>query len=44
MTIKLGETINEDVMEKDMAELLLIQSFKFFLRDTEITTVVNWDV
>ena len=44
MTIKLGETINEDVMEKDMAELLLIQSFKFFLRGTEITTVVNWDV
>jgi hypothetical protein len=27
-----------------MAELLLIQSFKFFLRDTEITTVVNWDI
>jgi hypothetical protein len=44
MTIKLGEIINEEVMEKDMAELLLIQLFIFLFRDIKITTVVNWDV
>ena len=44
MTIILGETINEQVMEKDMAELLLIKSFRFFLRDAKVTTVINCDV
>ena len=44
MTIKLGEIINEQVMEKDIAELFLIQLFIFLFRDIKITTVVNWDV
>ena len=44
VTIKLGEIINEEVMEKDMVELFLIQLFIFLFRDIKITTVVNWDV
>lgn len=42
--IHLGDTINEEVLENDMCDLLIRESIEPMFPDTHIKVMVSWDV
>lgn len=42
--IILGETINEDVMDRKLADILIQDSIIYFFPDYSVKTMVRWDV
>jgi hypothetical protein len=44
IVIVLGETINESVMDKSLAEILIQDALVYFFPDQKIKTYVRFDV
>lgn len=42
--IVLGDTINEDVMDRKLADVLIQDSLVYFFPDHSVKTIVRWDV
>ena len=42
--IVLGDTINEDVMDRKLADILIQDSMVYFFPDYSVKTMVRWDV
>lgn len=42
--IILGKTINEEVMDREMADVLIQDSLTYFFPEYSIKTMVRWDV
>lgn len=43
-TVKLGETITEDVIDESMAKILIEDSMVYFFPDSDIRTLIDFDV
>ena len=44
VVIVLGETINEDVIDRKLADILIQDALVYFFPDQSIKTYVRWDV
>ena len=44
VVIVLGETINEEVIDRKLADILLQDALMYFFPDQSIKTYVRWDV
>jgi hypothetical protein len=43
-SIVLGDVINEDVMDREMADILIQDALIYMFPDYSITVMMNWDV
>lgn len=43
-SVKLGETITEDVIDESMAKILIEDSMVYFFPDSDIRTLIDFDV
>ena len=42
--VKLGNTITEDVVDESLAKILIEDSMVYFFPDSEIRTLINFDI
>lgn len=42
--VKLGETITEDVIDESMAKILIEDSMVYFFPDSDVRTLINFDI